>query len=73
MEEGGGGKRGKQTHLHIIHMHVQYVLYYWSCYVYIYVHCTCTVSAPTNWSKGKFLGSGAFGQVCYYCYIVNTC
>lgn len=22
------------------------------------------VSAPTNWSKGKFLGSGAFGQVC---------
>ena len=24
------------------------------------------VPSPTNWSKGKFLGSGAFGQVCAY-------
>jgi hypothetical protein len=35
------------------------------------VRLICTflllVSAPTNWCKGKFLGSGAFGQVCQLC------
>ena len=39
-----------------------------------HVSVLSVVTAPQNWSKGKLLGSGAFGQVRMYCmYIrINT-
>ncbi len=32
-------------------------------YYYYYYFIIIAVTAPENWSKGKLLGSGAFGQV----------
>ena len=53
-------------------MAVEYSVCLWSLHVFtstlLYV---CIVTAPTNWSKGKLLGSGAFGQV-FLCHDNDT-
>ena len=39
--------------------------------VVVVVVCPHAVSPPMNWSKGKLLGAGAFGQV-FLCHDHNT-